>query len=81
MSYCTSAGVWVTCHQLRHTFARQMTEASTPVTSVQKMLGHARLNTTQLYVDGCDQIVRRDYYAAMAKIMAGSQRTTGGCSP
>jgi integrase/recombinase XerC len=34
--YCKKAGIWVTCHQLRHTFASRMIAAGVPVTSVQK---------------------------------------------
>jgi integrase/recombinase XerD len=48
--YCHQAGVWITCHQLRHTFGRHMVEAGMPVTSIQRLLGHRRLRTTQTYL-------------------------------
>jgi len=32
--YCRQADLWVTCHQLRHTFACRMIAAEVPVTSV-----------------------------------------------
>ena len=44
--YCRQADIWVTCHQLRHTFACRMIAAGVPVTSVQKMLGHTSIRTT-----------------------------------
>jgi site-specific recombinase XerD len=65
--YCTLAGVQVTCHQLRHTFARQLIEQEMPVTSLAKLLGHSHLSTTQLYLQGADPQLRRDYLAAMAR--------------
>ena len=64
--YAAKAGVPVTCHQLRHTFARQLVEHDLPVTSLSKLLGHAYLSTTQGYLTGADPQVRRDYVAAMA---------------
>jgi len=66
--YCRQANVWVTCHQLRHTFARHLVEAGMPVTSIQKLLGHVRLRTTQLYLHISDRQVQADYEAAMTEI-------------
>ncbi len=66
--YCREAAVWVTCHQLRHTFARQLVEAGMPVTSIQKLLGHARLHTTQIYLHIADPQVQADYQAAMRQL-------------
>lgn len=63
--YCRQAGVWVTCHQLRHTFARHLTEARLPVTTIQRLLGHARLRTTEIYLHISDGQVQADYTAAM----------------
>jgi site-specific recombinase XerD len=39
--YGQQAGCPVTPHQLRHTYARQLTEAGMPVTSLGKLMGHA----------------------------------------
>ena len=63
--YSRQAGLWVTCHQLRHTFGRHMTEAQAPVTSIQRLLGHACLSTTEVYLHISDSQVQRDYEAAM----------------
>ncbi len=66
--YCREAGVWITCHQLRHTFGRHMVEARMPVTSLQRLLGHARIRTTQLNMHISDQQVQADYEAAMEQV-------------
>ena len=38
--YCRQAGIWVTCHQLRHTYARHLVEAGVPVTSMMVERAH-----------------------------------------
>ena len=65
--YATKAGVSVTCHQLRHTFARQLVEHDLPVTTLAKLLGHTSINTTQVYLAGADPQVRQAYQEAMAR--------------
>jgi integrase/recombinase XerC len=67
--YCRKAGVWVTCHQLRHTFARHLVEAGMPATTLQQLLGHQRIRTTQLYIHISNRKVQADYEAAMAQVM------------
>jgi site-specific recombinase XerD len=66
--YCHKAGLHLTCHQFRHTFGRHMVEAGMPVTSLQRLLGHSRLRTTELYLHISDTQVQADYQAAMAQI-------------
>ena len=46
-----------------------MIAAGVPVTSVQKMLGHSSLRTTQLYVEVADKQVERDYHAGIQKMV------------
>lgn len=41
----------LTGHSLRHSFATHLVEADVPITSVQKLMGHASLQTTQIYVE------------------------------
>jgi len=67
--YCREAGLWITCHQLRHTFGRHLTETRVPLTSIQRLLGHARLRTTEIYLHISDKQVQTDYEAAMAEIV------------
>ena len=66
--YCHAAGVWVTCHQLRHTFGRHLTEANVPVTTIQRLFGHARLRTTEIYLHISDRQIQNDYDTAMREI-------------
>ena len=66
--YCHEIGIWVTCHQLRHTFARHLLEAGVPVTTIQRLLGHAQLRTTEIYLHISDGQVQADYEAAMQTI-------------
>jgi site-specific recombinase XerD len=61
-------GVKVTPHCLRHTFGTQLINAGCRVTSLQKLLGHRRLNSTMIYARVHDHTVAEDYYAAMARI-------------
>ena len=66
--HCRQAGIWITCHQFRHTFGRHLVEARMPVTSIQRLLGHVRLRTTQTYLHISDRQVQADYEAAMVEI-------------
>ena len=66
--YCQQAGVQFTCHQLRHTFGRRMAEGEMPLPSLSKLLGHAQVTTTQVYIAGAAVEVRADYEAAMDRL-------------
>lgn len=66
--YCHQAQVELTCHQLRHTFARRLAEHNMPLDSLAKLLGHRSLKTTQLYIDGADPTVKRDFGQAMQQV-------------
>jgi site-specific recombinase XerD len=68
MRYRAEAGVTLTAHRLRHTFANDLVSVDVPVTTVQKLLGHAWLKTTQTYVAANDRQVQADYYAASLKL-------------
>jgi site-specific recombinase XerD len=68
MRYRDRAGVYLTAHRLRHTFANDLVSVDVPVTSIQKMLGHAWLESTQNYVAANDQQVQADYDAASQKL-------------
>jgi site-specific recombinase XerD len=61
-------GVKVHPHQLRHTCATQLLNAGCRVTSIQRFLGHRRLNSTMIYARGHDRMVAQDYYAAMTQV-------------
>jgi len=68
MRYRQQAQVHLTCHRLRHSFANDLLSAGAPVTSIQALLGHRWLETTQIYVQANDQQVQTDYYAACLKL-------------
>lgn len=68
-AYCRRTGIWVTCHQLRHTFGRHLVEAYVPVTTIQKLMGHSRIRTTELYLNISNKQVQDDYEAAMEEVM------------
>jgi site-specific recombinase XerD len=68
MRYREQAGVHLTAHRLRHSFANDLLTADTPVTTIQKLLGHRWLETTQVYVEANDRQVREDYYAASGRL-------------
>jgi integrase/recombinase XerC len=61
-------GVKAYPHCLRHTCATQLVNAGCPVASIQKFLGHKRLNSTMIYARVHDRTVADDYYAAMDRI-------------
>ncbi len=63
--YRNQTGIDLTCHQLRHTFARRLAEQQMPIDSLGKLLGHNDLQTTQLYIDGAAATVRQDFEQAM----------------
>jgi integrase/recombinase XerD len=65
--YCGKVGISITCHQLRHTFARRMAEAKMPLTSLQTLLGHKSVRTTQLYVHLSDGHLQCEYDQAMTR--------------
>lgn len=64
--YRERAGVVLSAHKLRHTFANDLIEAEMPVTSIQKLLGHSWLESTQTYVQANDKQVQADFRAAWA---------------
>lgn len=66
--YRRESGVQITAHRLRHSFATDLLNADAAVTSIQKLMGHRWLETTQVYVMANDQQVRQDYYAACRKL-------------
>ncbi len=61
-------GVKVYPHRLRHTCATQLLNAGCRITSIQKILGHQRLNSTMTYARVHDRTVADEFYRAMAEI-------------
>ncbi len=76
MGYRAQAGVQLTAHRLRHSFANDLLSADAPVTTIQKLLGHRWLETTQIYVAANDRQVQADYYAACWKLESWRDAST-----
>jgi site-specific recombinase XerD len=68
MRYREQVGLSLTAHQFRHSFANDLLNADVPVTSIQKLMGHRWIESTQTYVQANDKQVQADYYAACQKI-------------
>jgi site-specific recombinase XerD len=66
--YRQQSGVNLTAHRLRHSFANDLLNVDVPVTSIQKLMGHRWIETTQTYVMANDRQVREDYFAASQKL-------------
>jgi site-specific recombinase XerD len=67
--YAQSCGLEVSCHQLRHTMATQLLNADAALVTIQDLLGHARVRTTQRYCRVSNLKVQRDYQQAIGKVI------------
>jgi site-specific recombinase XerD len=72
--YARKAKIKVSCHHLRHTMATQMLNADADLSTIQDLLGHSSVKTTQRYCRISNLKVQRDYFNAMEVIML---RTVG----
>jgi site-specific recombinase XerD len=66
--YARRAKIRVSCHQLRHTMATQMLNADADLSTIQDLLGHSSVKTTQRYCRVSNLKVQRDYFKAMEVI-------------
>jgi integrase len=72
--YARKTNLKISCHHLRHTMATQMLNADADLCTIQDLLGHNSIRTTQRYCRVSNIKVQRDYYKAMEVIM---QKTVG----
>jgi site-specific recombinase XerD len=72
--YSRESKVKASCHGLRHTMATQLLNADADLSTIQDLLGHTHITTTQRYCKISNIKVQRDYYQAIEIIMQRSQR-------
>lgn len=74
--YAKKCGLKISCHHLRHTMATQLLNAGAELVTIQDLLGHSSIRTTQRYSRLSNLKVQRDYHKAMEVVV---QRTA--CNP
>ncbi len=75
--YAKKTRLKISCHHLRHTMATQLLNADAQVESIQDLLGHNWISTTERYCKVSNVKVKRDYFNAMQKILnRSSQRSS-----
>ena len=67
--YAKKTGLKISCHHLRHTMATELLNADAQVESIQDLLGHNWISTTERYCKVSNMKVKRDYFNAMEKIL------------
>ncbi len=72
--YARKTGLKISCHPLRHTMATQLLNADMALVSIQDLLGHKRIRTTERYIKVSNRKVERDYYKAIAVVLGRSRR-------
>ena len=70
--YAKKTGLTVSCHRLRHTMATQLLNAEAGVETIQDLLGHNWITTTQRYCKISNLKVQRDYFKAMRNVLQRS---------
>jgi site-specific recombinase XerD len=71
--YARKSSLEVSCHRLRHTMATQLLNADADLATIQDLLGHSQITTTQRYCRVANLKVQRDYYKAMEVVLQRTQ--------
>ena len=71
--YAKRAGIETSCHHLRHTMATQLLNADAALVTIQDLLGHSRITTTQCYCRVSNLKVQRDYFKAINIVLQKTQ--------
>ncbi len=72
--YGETVRVKVWPHRLRHTLATRLVNVGMDVVSIQRLLGHEKLETTMIYTHVHDTTVERDFRQAMARLEGNSEQ-------
>jgi len=72
--YAKKSGVKASCHRLRHTMATQLLNADAEIETIQDLLGHNWITTTQRYCKVSNMKVQRDYFKAMKNVLTRPER-------
>jgi len=72
--YAKKTRINVSCHRLRHTMATQLLNAEAEVETIQDLLGHNWITTTQRYCRVSNLKVQRDYFKAMRNVLQRSSQ-------
>lgn len=75
--YARKTGTSVSCHHLRHTMATQLLNADADLVTIQDLLGHSRITTTQCYCRVSNLKVQRDYFKAINIVLQRTQPIRG----
>ena len=59
--------LWVLFHTARHTCATLLVHQGVPITTVQRLLGHTSVKTTQIYSEVMDETMIKDLMRANKK--------------
>ena len=54
-------------HLLRHSVATTLLERGMPIDQIQKFLGHAKLETTQVYAESTTEMIKESYRRALSE--------------
>lgn len=71
--YARETRIKVSCHHLRHTMATQLLNADADLVTIQDLLGHNNITTTQRYCRVSNLKVQRDYNKAMKVVLQRTQ--------
>jgi site-specific recombinase XerD len=71
--YAKKTGIEMSCHHLRHTMATQLLNADAALVTIQDLLGHSRITTTQCYCRVSNLKVQRDYFKAINIVLQKTQ--------
>ncbi len=71
--YAHKARIQASCHHLRHTMATQLLNADADLVTIQDLLGHSRITTTQCYCRVSNLKVQRDYFKAIKVVLQRTQ--------